>query len=212
MPFPLLAAAAAPSLIKGLSGLYDIFSGKSRARKNIRPVDSVDENITKNAAIAEQMAAQGIPQQEYNMAKQGIDRNRAVALTALGRSGNPSAGLNGLLRASNDAIGALDTRNASTRLANKRFAFGTRDALANERRRVWNWNSRDRFLEESAAAGQQIGSGKANAFGALTDFSVLGQQALASDNGTTQTTPSPNFYQQMNRYGTPNYGYRGAYA
>lgn len=211
MAIPLLAAAAIPSLVKGVAGVFDIFGGKARAKRNVRPVAQVNENYLKNVALAEQMGRQGMPQQQYNLGLQNIGRNQSAALGALSRSANPNAGLQGLLRASNDATMGLDVQNANARLGNQRFAFGQRNALANEQERVWNWNKRDKFLSEADVAAQQIGSGKQNAFNSLTDLSVLGQTAIAGGlGGQTQTsqqsTPNPNFFNQMNRFGTQNYG------
>lgn len=180
MPLPLLALAAAPSIIKGVAGIADIFGGKRRARNNVRPVAEVNENYLKNVALAENMGRTGLPQEQYNRSFQNIGRNQAVALNSLSRSANPGAGLQGLLRASNDATMGLDAQDANARLQNQRFAFGQRNNLAQEQQRVWNWNQKSRFQEEAQAASQQIGSGKQNAFGALTDLSTLGQNALAS--------------------------------
>ena len=236
MPFPLIAAAAIPSVVKGIAGIADIFGGKARARRNIRPTAEVNNNYLKNVQIAEQMGRTGLPAEQYNLAQQNIQRNQAGAFNALGRSANPTAGINSLLRASNDAQLGLDVQNANTRLNNQRFAFGQRNNLAQEQQRVWNWNNRDRYLEEANAAGQQIGSGKTNAFGALTDLSALGQQYLASENGGQSSAANagsgqlpqlgyrgtgsfgnpysdgtPNFYNQMGKYGRMNFGTGNSY-
>lgn len=189
---PLAALALAPSAIKGLSGLSDIIRGNRRAKNNIRPVAEVNENYLKNVSLAENMGRVGLPQQQYNRGLQNIGRNQSVALNSLSRSANPSAGVNSLLRASNDAVLGLDVQDANARLNNQRFAFGQRNNLAQDQQRVWNWNRRDRFLEEANAAGQQIGAGKQNLMGALTDASVVAQQAMAAENGQSPTPQLQN--------------------
>lgn len=207
---PLLAAAI-PSVVKGIAGIADIFGGKRRARRNIRPTAEVNENYLKNVALAEQMGRTGLPQEQYNRSLQNIGRNQSTALTSLSRSANPTAGLQGLLRASNDAVMGLDAQDAGARLNNQRFAFGQRNNLAQDQQRVWDWNKKDRFQEEAAAAGQQIGSGKQNAFGALTDLSMLGQNAIAGGMGSqTQSMPqqlpqigSRTINNGVNPYGSP---------
>jgi len=175
-----LAAAAAPSVIKGIAGVVDIFGGKRRARNNVRPVAQVNENYLKNVALAESMGRTGLPQEQYNRSFQNIGRNQSVALNSLSRSANPAAGLQGLLRASNDATMGLDAQDANARMQNQRFSFGQRANLAQDQQRVWNWNKRDKYNEEASAAAQQIGSGKSNAFGALSDLSQLGQVAAGA--------------------------------
>ncbi len=210
MAIPLIAAAALPTAIKGISGLFGILKGNRRAKRNQFPLTQVDENIQKNAAIAEEMARTGLPAEQYNIAKQNIDRNRAIATNSIGRSSNPTAGINSILRGSNDAMLNLDAQNAGARLSNKKFAFGAREALAREKQRVFNWNKAKRYQDEADAASQQINAGKQNAFGSLTDASMLAQAYFGND-GDGGGTSSPNgfsnsgFFNRMNRYGTPNY-------
>lgn len=193
MPIPLgLLAAGIPSLVKGVSGLFQIGKGNRLARQNVRPVQTVNENIAKNVALAEQMEQVGLPQEQYNQALQNINRNQSGALMSLGRSANPSAGLASLLRASNDAALGLDVQNANTRLNNQRFAFGQRANLAQEQKDVFNWNNKMRYTENAAAAQALKGSGIQNAFGALTDLSKLGQSFFAGKGGQQDDSMMPN--------------------
>ena len=180
LPIAALGIAAAPSIIRGIGGLFGIGSGRRRAKANIRPIASVNENYLKNVALAENMGRVGLPQEQYNRGIQNIGRNQSAAFTSLSRSANPMAGIQGLLRASNDATLGLDVQDANARLNNQRFAFGQRQNLANEQNRVWDWNKRARYNEEAQAAGQEIAAGKQNAFGALTDISQLGSAALGA--------------------------------
>ena len=76
MPIPLLAAAAAPSILKGLAGIAGIFKGNKMAKNNPFPTAEVNNNILKNVAQAEHMAQVGLPQQQYNQAAQNIQRNQ----------------------------------------------------------------------------------------------------------------------------------------
>lgn len=224
MAIPLAAVAAVPSVVKGIAGLFGIGAGKRRARRNIRPTAEVNENYLKNVALAENMGRTGLPQQQYNRAFQNIGRNQASALNTISRSANPSAGVNSLLRSSNDAVLNLDMQDANARLNNQRFAFGQRANLAQDQQRVWNWNKRDKYLEEAQAAADEIGAGRQNAFGALDNLSVLGQQYLASEEGggsgdnftalpnATVTQPSgyqPNFFPSPKMQPTNYNRYKG---
>lgn len=208
MPFPFaLAAAAAPSLIKGIGGLFGIGAGKRRARRNIRPVAEVNENYLKNVALAENMGRTGLPQQQYNRSLQNIGRNQASAFNTLSRSANPSAGINSLLRSSNDAVLNLDVQDANARLNNQRFAFGQRANLAQDQQRVFNWNKIAKYNEEAQAAAEQIGAGRQNSFGALTDLSQIGQQYLAAENGQQSSGSSmPQQLPQLPYRGTGSWG------
>lgn len=203
MPIPALALAAAPSIIKGISGLFGLFGGKKKAKNNIRPVQQVNSNYIKNVALAENMGRTGLPQEQYNMARQNIGRNQASALNTLSRGGASQSGVNSLLRASNDAVLGLDVQNANARLNNQRFAFGQRNQLAQAQDQAWDWNQRQRYLEVAQDAAQQQAAGRQNAFGSLTDLSMLGQQALASEQGSSYTPSQSNVpmgYNRMNVY------------
>ena len=208
---PAIAAAliaAAPSVIKGISGLFGSGKGKLRALQNTRPIEQVNSNIVKNNAMAEKMANEGLPAEQYNNILQGVNRNLSGGIRTLGRSANPSAGLNSLVRAQNDAILSLGSQDAQAKINNRRFAFGTRTALANEQNRVFDWNKRQKYLEEANAAAGQIGAGRQNAMGALTDLSQLGQ-AYITGQGETSSVPVNNSL-PANSYGRyKNWSRRG---
>lgn len=195
MAVPALAIAgisAIPSLVKGIGGLLGIGKGNRMARNNPRPILQVNENIAKNAAMAEQMARTGLPQQQYNQALQNQQRNFNGVTTALGRSANSSAGLAGLLRASNDAALNLDVQDANARQNNQRFAFGQRSALANEQNRVIDYNQVQKYRENAAAAAETINAGRQNAFGGLSDLSQIGAAYLSNANGGSSSQQQPN--------------------
>jgi len=204
MPLPLLLAAA-PSIIKGIGGLAGMIKGNARAKRNIRPEENVNALISQNNAMAENDALVGMPQEQFNLANQGLQRNQAAGFRQLGRSANASAGLASLVRGGNDAALDLGAQDAAMRMNNRRFAFGTRSALAGEQNRVFDWNKRRKFQEEAAAAAEQIGSGKANAMGALTDLSQIGQAYLGGGKAGTSpptgaTQPSFNRYNKYSNY------------
>jgi len=193
MPLPLLlAAAAAPSILKGLSGIGQMFKGNKMAKNNPFPTAQVNENIAKNAAIADQMAQTGLPQQQYNQALQNMQRNQNGVLTTLGRSANSSAGLSSLLRASNDATLNLDVNDAQARMRNQGIAMQQRGQLGQEQNRVWDWNNKQRYLQQGQAAAAMQGAGRQNAFGALTDLSQLGQSYFSGGLGTTPSAVAGN--------------------
>lgn len=207
MPLPLLAlAAAAPSVIKGISGLFQIGKGNRLAKNNPRPIYNIPEEYQKNVAIAEQMGQVGLPQAQYNNSLNNINRNTAGALTGLSRSANSSAGLASLLRASNDASMNLDAQDASARLQNQRFAFGQRGALAQQKLAKQQWDSIGKYQEQAAAAQGLQGAGRQNAFGALSDLSQLGQSALGAEmfsgmGGTTAPTTGDSTFGQSTSQG-----------
>lgn len=213
IPVALAAAgiSAIPSIIKGVSGLFQIGKGNRLAKQNIRPVQLVNENIAKNAAMAEQMAQQGLPQAQYNQAIQGINRNQSGAYAGLGRSANPSAGLASLVRAGNDAVLNLGAADAQARMQNQRFAFGQRSALAQEQKDAFNWNSKQKYNEQAQAAAALQGAGRQNAFGAASDLAQIGSSYLQNNGGKGESSSMPNQLGNLSPNQPTLYGYNGGF-
>lgn len=185
MPLPLLALAAAPSIVKGLAGIGQIFKGNSMAKNNKRPDYEIPQEFRDNLAMAENMAQVGLPQQQYNNALNNINRAQAGALGVLSRSANPAAGLAAALRQTQGAAMNLDAQDASTRLNNQRFAIGQRGILGQQQLAKQNWDRIGRYQENASAASALKGAGMQNAFGALDGLSQLG--LYSGMNGQTQS-------------------------
>lgn len=184
MPLPALAAlAAAPAVIQGISGLFGIARGKKMARNNPFPNQAVNQNLIQNAAMADNMARVGTPSQQYNNQLQDIQKNQTGGVRILSRSSNPIAGVSGLVRASNEAIGGLNARDAMDRVNNQRLAMQQRGILAGEENRVWDWNKKTRYLQNAQAAAETIGAGRQNLFGGLQSLSQVGQLAMMGEDG-----------------------------
>lgn len=199
MAFPVaLAAAAVPSLVKGISGLFSIGKANRAARRNIRPTYQIPKEFQQNVAIAENMARVGTPQQQYNNALNNIGRNQAGALRQLGRSANPGAGLASIVRAGNDATMGIDANDARDRMNNQRFAFGQRGIMGQQKLAQQQYNKFDKYNENAVTIAQQLGSGKQNAFGMLNDLSQLGQLAMMGDQFSQGQSQIPTNYSGFN--------------
>lgn len=182
MAIPLLAAAALPSVIQGVSGIIQQDRGKKMASNNPFITESVNENIAKNAALAEQAAQVGLPQEQYNKQQEAINRNQATGIRLASRNTRPT-GISSIVRATNDAMGNLNAQDAMARQQNQRLAMQQRGALAQEQNRVWDWNNRQRYLQNARAASETIGAGRRNLFGGIQGLSQLGQLALGGGQG-----------------------------
>lgn len=215
---PLLALAAIPSLVKGISGLAQSRRGNRLAKQNVRPTYDIPKEFQQNVAMAEAMGQTGLPQQQYNAQQNAIMRNQAGGLASLARSANPSAGITSLIRAGNDATMNLNVSDANARLNNQRFAFGQRTNMAQQRLAQQNWNKFAKYQENADAASALQGAGRQNTFGALNDLSQLGvtmlmnkgnpgsQQGSDGMAGMQSTNPyqkpgTSNLYKWYNQYG-----------
>jgi len=74
---PAIAAAlisAAPSVIKGIQGIFQGAKGRKLAKQNVRPTYEIPKEFQQNLAIAENMGRVGLPQQQYNQEKQTLHK------------------------------------------------------------------------------------------------------------------------------------------
>jgi hypothetical protein len=181
MPLTLAAVAAAPQIIKGIGGIFKNAKGKKLAKQNEFPDEAVNQNIIQNSAEADQMAQTGMPQAQYKNQQQAINTNQAGAVRLLANGNMPNSSLSSLTRAGNDATATLNSQDAVDRQQNQRFAIGQRGLLANEQNRVWDWNKRQRYLQNARAAAEYMRSGSQDISGALDNVSSIGQIASSTN-------------------------------
>lgn len=164
----------AASLIGGLFGASQRRKANKLAAETVAPEATINPEIVENRAIAQQMAQVGLPQAQYNLALQNINRNRAGALRAVSTSGRPST-IASILRASDDAVARLDAADAAARMANQRTLMGANTALAGERNRLFNWDREQYLMALQQIAGMRQ-SGTNNLMGAI---GLLGNVAIS---------------------------------
>jgi hypothetical protein len=213
---PAVAAAlisAAPSVIKGISGIFQGAKGRKLAKQNVRPTYEIPKEFQQNLAIAENMGRVGLPQQQYNQAQQNFQRNQAGALRQFGRMGNPR-GLAGIVRAGNDATMNLDVADAQARLANQRAAMGYRGQMGQQQLAKQQWDKFGKYQENAAAASALMGAGRQNVMGGLSELSQVGQMYMYGNPGggsnempnlgdaSTGAVPTVGNYESMGQYGT----------
>lgn len=203
-----LGLAGLGALAKGISGIIQGGRANRIIRENPRPFQTVQNEYFQNVNDAEQMARTGLPQEQYNLALQNQQRNQTGVLRALGRSANPSAGLAGLLRASNDATMNLDARNAEARQMNRRYLAGQRGILAGQKKEAFDWNQKSRYLAKMAEAQALRGAGAQNLMGAFGDVQQIGAMVDANENG--EESQQPNYNLMPSRFSPRAGNYSGS--
>ena len=213
IPAAVVAAliSAAPAALKGVQGLFQGAKGAKLAKRNIRPTYEIPKEFQQNLAIAENMGRVGLPQQQYNQARQNFQRNQSSALRQFSRMGNPR-GLAGIVRAGNDATLGLDVADAQARMSNQRNAMGFRSQLGQQQLAKQNWDKFQNYGEKADAAAALQGAGRQNVMGGLSELSQIGQMAMmggtfgGKDGGkiATGVSQSPNFgnYGNIGQFGT----------
>lgn len=135
------------------------------------------------------MSQEGIPLASYNKQESDINRTQAGALSTLGRSANPGAGLASIVRAGNDATGSLNAQDAVQRNRNLMTLLQERQTLAQQKDKQWDWNYQQKYLGNLAKSQSLRTSGNANISGALSDTAGTASTALKMGGfGTTGST------------------------
>lgn len=173
-PISLLTGLAlGSSALKGIGGLFQSSSAKRKLRKLKDPGYQIPEEFGQNLAQAEQMARQGMPSQEYNLATTNIQRGTQAGLRQLSRMSNPFAGIAGIARTQTDALSRLDAQNAAVRRQNMLQAMGARRELAGQKLAMQQY-AQQRYMDQVNMANALRGAGIQNTFGALGNIASIG--------------------------------------
>lgn len=170
----------------GSSILGSLFGAgqRRRARKMLSslkdPGYKIPGEYETNLAQSEQMAKQGLPSEQYNLAQTNIQRGTQAGLRQLGRMANPFAGISGLARNQSDALASLDAANAAARRQNILGAMGVRSQLAQQKLAQQQY-SQQRYMDKVNEANALLGAGTQNLFGGLSGLGNMGM--MLSGNG-----------------------------
>lgn len=170
------------SIGSSVAGILGGIGQKRRAKKMLdNAIDPGLKAYEENAAKAEQLARQGMPAQEYNLASTNIQRGTQAGLRQLGRMSNPFAGIAGLKRSEDDAFSRLDASNAAARRQN---IIGAMQA-----KRDLNNMQLQRYNDEINQANALLGAGQQNIAGGLGSLGQFGMmQSLYGGKPTTDPT------------------------
>lgn len=183
------ALVGAGALYKGITGAIQTGQANSIDKANIRPVEQVDPIYQQNVNTAQQMAQQGIPQEEINRQLNSINQNQAGAVSSLSNSGNPGANLASIVRAGDNATGQLNAQQAAARNKNTLALIQQRGLLVGAKQNAWNYNYADKYSEQLAKSQALRGAGMQNEAGAANSLIGAGS-ALAG--AYTGKIPNPN--------------------
>ena len=208
-----LIAGGGAAVLKGLGGVAQYIFGKKAEKNNVRPTYEIPEEFQQNLAMAKNMAQVGLPQEQYNNAMTGINRNQAGGLRVLGNSSNPAAGLASIVRAGNDATNGLNVQDANARLQNQRLVLQQNGVLGQQELAKQQYDKFDKYNEFDQKAQQLKQAGLTNAFGAVNELGQLGMISATQGQNQPYRNNTPlqayglGMPQQQLTMGLPNYAY-----
>lgn len=212
--------AGGSALLKFGEGVAQNSKANKIDKNNPYPSYTIPQEYQQNVNQAQQMSQQGIPAQAYNNQLSQIGQNQAGAVSALGKSANPGAGLASIVRQGDQATGNLNAQDALQRNRNMLTLLQERQTLAQQKDKQWDWNYQQKYLGNLAKSQALRTSGNSNISGALSDVSGTATTAMklgagqgdgwqspsdktnaAADMGTAQAQQNINSQeQQFNQY------------
>lgn len=162
--------------VQGVTGLGQLIAGL--AMHNERPTKVIPPEIEANLNQAQIQYLQGLPDEQYNQAIQNFQRNLAFGARQLQDRNSAIGGIASLVQQANDATLGLDVADANARFNNLQNLYAARKDMANERNIAWDWNARQKYLENAEAKQGLIGAGIQNLTGGIN----TGMSGFAQDN------------------------------
>lgn len=162
---------AVGGLIGGAVGLFEGISQKKKAAalaaSNPYPVQDVPQAEKDNQMLAKQMAEEGLPSQVYAQAAKSVQRNEATALRSA-TDRRAGVGLIGeIQQQTNDSMAQLNAQNAQARLQNQRQLIGVNNQVGAYQQSAFDWNQKDRYLQNYKYSQALLGAGNANIVGGI---------------------------------------------
>ncbi len=208
MPAPLIGALA-----QGVGGLLSFGSGLIQAHKGNKllkglqyPTEQLPDEYQQNQNTAQQMAATGMPAEQYNMAMKNIQRQQLMALRAANDRRGGLNVLTALLQGTNDATLNLDSANSQQRVSNQRNLMTVNNQVAGVKRDLFDRNIRDKYMRDYQYAMQLKGMGNQNLVGGV-DKLAAGGLSLFANRGLgrtrTGTQETAGYDPAWDNYGQP---------
>lgn len=167
MPFPILAAAGlAGGLIKGLFGGSQRREGRRILADNPYPTYNIPTEVMENKRLAQQ-AQGGMPAAQYAQASQNIQRQQLNALRGASSRRGALGLIGGIQRSSNDAALGLDVANAKMARENQQTLMNVNNQVAGYRDKAFDWNQKNKYLQNRAYGMGLIGAGNQNIAGGI---------------------------------------------
>ena len=139
-----------------------------------RPKYEIPDEIKQNLTQAQLNAIEGMPEDVRNRYIDQLTRTMATGLQALGDRRGGIAGVAGLARTATDANRDLAAMDAQQRQQQEANLMNARQTMANYKDKAFDWNEKQKYLEEaqakqalSGAAIQNITGSANNVMGGL---------------------------------------------
>lgn len=186
MPAEQIANAAS----QGVSGLISTIIGASQKKQGKKllkgltfPEETIPEEVIQNQNKANQMAATGLPSEQYNRAMRDIQRQQLTALRYAGNRRGALMALPAITQGTNDANLNLNAADAQQKIANQKTAMDVNNNVANWKTRLFDVNKRRKYDRDYEYAMSLLGMGNQNLVGGIDRIGAAGSSLIGMGGG-----------------------------
>lgn len=162
MPLAGLIAPVVGGLISAFTGHNQKKEAKDELSRLSYPEEDVPQEFVQGQSIAEELAATGMPSEQYNQAMRNIQRQQLTALRYANDRRGGFAVLPQILQGTNDATLSLDAKDAEQRLAAKRNLISYKTMIGGQKRDLFDKNIRDKYNRDYNYSMGKLGVGNTN--------------------------------------------------
>lgn len=186
MPDPISGIAGAISgIIGGIAGISQKHQGKKLLKQiGEQPIEQLPDEYQTNQNLAQTMAAQGMPSEQYNQAMRNIQRQQLTSLRAANDRRGGLAVLPSLLAGSDNATLGLDAQSANMRTANQRQLMAVNNQVGGVKRQLFQQNVLNPYLRKYNYAQSLVGMGNQNLVGGIDKIATGGLMAYGNNNSS----------------------------
>jgi hypothetical protein len=196
-------------------GAAQYFKGKKLERENKRPTYQIPQEVFQNLTQAQQMALQGLPEEQKQAYIESLQQQTAYGLDQIASRKGGLTGLAGLVNQQNQGMQNLMAQDASARMANIQGLMNQRQNVADYRGQEFQFNQLNPFYFKQAQAEALKGSGMQNvmtgvgnaAYGLGAAYDAYGKSMPQTNmQPNQQTTKNTLFSDSYNRIPSDAYG------
>lgn len=169
----------AGSLVSGLFGSSQKRQGNQILANNPYPTYNIPGEIYQNKNLAQQIAGQGLPAEQYEQAMKNIQRQQGTAIAGLQGRRSAVGGIGKIVGAGNDASLNLASRDAQQRLANQQVLMKANQNLGSYEDKSFQWNQANKYNQNREYAMSLLGAGNQNIAGGI-DKGIAGLSYLGA--------------------------------
>lgn len=143
-------------------GFFQKKKANSLLKQNPYPTQSIPVDELANQQQAERMAEEGMPSEQYQAAQKNIQRQQAAAIASQQDRRLGGATIGAIQAQADDASGNLDAQSAMMRRQNQLNLQTVNSQVAGYRDKVFDWNSKQKYLQDYQYGMSLLGAGNAN--------------------------------------------------